>query len=126
MKLFEERMTCVNCPVGCKVTIKFYEDKTIESIEGNRCEKGRQFVIDEIIDPKRTLVTSILVKNGKQPLTSVKSDKPLPLKFVEEAMKIIRKTVVKAPVKRGDILIKKIYEDVNIISTRSVEKEELP
>jgi CxxC motif-containing protein len=118
-----KELTCVRCPLGCKVRIEYTKDLEVIEVSGNKCPRGREYAIQEISDPHRILVTSVKVKNGKYPLASVKTTDSIPLRLFEEAMKMIEKMEVEAPVKRGDIIIKNFLESgADLIVTRSVER----
>ncbi|WP_129408474.1 DUF1667 domain-containing protein [Marinitoga lauensis] len=118
-----KELTCVRCPLGCKVKIEYTKELEVLNISGNKCPRGREYAIQEISDPHRILVTSIKVKKGKYLLASVKTTDAIPLRLFDEAMKIIEKLEVEAPVKRGDIIIKNFLETgTNLIVTRSVER----
>ncbi|GAB6189196.1 DUF1667 domain-containing protein [Marinitoga arctica] len=118
-----KELTCVRCPLGCKVKIEYTKELEVIEVSGNKCPRGREYAIQEISDPHRILVTSVKVKNGKYNLASVKTTDSIPLRLFDKAMKIIEKTTVEAPVKRGDIVIKNFLETgVDLIITRSVER----
>jgi CxxC motif-containing protein len=117
-----KELTCVVCPVGCKIKITYDGDK-IESVEGNKCDRGYNYAVQEIKNPLRTLVTSVKVKNGNYPLASVRSSKEVPLNKINDLMDIIKNTEVDAPVKKGDVVIKNPLDlDADIVATRSVDK----
>ena len=118
----KEEMVCIMCPLGCRLEVKI-ENGNVIDVRGNRCPKGEIYVNEEITAPKRILPTSIKVLNGEYPLVSVKTDKPISKKLIFDAMEIIKKKVVEAPVKIGDILIENILDSgVNIVATKNVEK----
>ncbi|PMQ01392.1 MAG: molybdopterin oxidoreductase [Dictyoglomus sp. NZ13-RE01] len=117
-----KKFVCVQCPLGCKLTVELNGNEIVK-IEGNRCKRGIEYAEDEIKDPKRVLTTSIKVIGGNLPLVSVRTDKPIPKRYIKEIMEIIKEKEVKAPVKRGDVIIQNIMNTgANIIATRSVEK----
>jgi CxxC motif-containing protein len=117
-----KELTCVVCPVGCKIKIT-HDGEKIESVEGNRCDRGYNYAVQEIKNPLRTLVTSVKVNNGNYPLASVRSSKEVPLNKINDLMDIIKNTKVDAPVKKGDVIIKNPLDlGADIIATRSVEK----
>ena len=89
----KKRITCIVCPIGCKILIKTDGTK-FECLEGCRCKKGVEYAKSEALDPRRMLTSSILVEGGKWPLVSVKSSKPVPKDKIFEILKIIRKTKV--------------------------------
>jgi len=96
------------------------EGSRIISIEGNKCPKGIIYVQNEI-DPKRILITVIKVVGGNLPVVSVKTSEPIPKNLRLDAMKILSKVVIKAPIKVGDIVVKNLLElGANVIATRDV------
>ncbi|SHE71170.1 CxxC motif-containing protein [Marinitoga hydrogenitolerans DSM 16785] len=118
-----KELTCVRCPLGCKVKIEYTKELEVLEISGNKCPRGREYAIQEISDPHRILVTSVKVKNGKYLLASVKTSDAIPLRLFDEAMDIIEKLEVEAPVKRGDIVIKNFLgTGADLVVTRSVER----
>jgi len=122
----KKKIICTNCPLGCKINLVYADADEVEIIEaqGNRCKRGLEFAKQEITDPLRVVVTSVRVEDGEIPMASVRSDKPVPLRLMEEIMGVIRQTKVSAPVKRGDIIIENVLNTgANIISMRTVNKK---
>ena len=120
-----KELTCVVCPNGCPLTIELELEPVVKilKIEGGMCKKGDQWAYQEIVNPMRTIASSILAEGGDFKLVSVRTDAPIPLKAVPAVMDVIRKTKVKAPVKINTILISKpADQDCNIIATRPVHK----
>ncbi|WP_113671040.1 DUF1667 domain-containing protein [Vallitalea guaymasensis] len=117
----ERKLVCIACPIGCNMTVTLEEGKVI-NVEGNTCKRGEAYAIAECTHPTRILTTTMRVRNGKNPLVSVKSDKPLPKESLFDCMKAINKVVLEAPMKVGDIAIKDIVEGVNIVLTRDADK----
>lgn len=48
---------CVNCPRGCH--LKVTENDGCCMVEGNGCEKGREYGIQELHDPRRVLTSTV-------------------------------------------------------------------
>jgi len=119
--IVEKRITCIICPIGCEILVKI-EDGKCSSMEGIKCKKGEEYVINEVLNPKRMLTTSVLVENGIWPLLSVKSSEPIPKEKLFDALKEIKNTTIKAPVNSGQIIIKNVAETgICIIATKSVK-----
>ena len=120
----EKKITCIVCPISCK--IQFKTDGThFELIDGNKCKKGVDYARNEALDPRRMLTSLVSVKNGKWPLVSVKSSKPVPKNKVFSILKEIRKTKVYAPVISGQIIIKNVDNtDIDILATKSIEESD--
>ena len=116
MKKIRE-ITCITCPVGCVIRVET-EDGKILSMEGNGCKRGAQYVQAEVTNPVRMLTTTVRVDGGKQPVVSVKTATPIPKELLIPSMKILREAVAKAPVHRGDVVVKNILDSgIDIIST---------
>ncbi len=99
-------LTCIACPLGCTLSVEL-EGKSVLSVEGNTCKRGREYAISECTSPVRTVTTTMKCKNGD--LVSVKTRKPIPKDKVFEAMEIINSTVATLPVCVGDVLIKDLF-----------------
>jgi len=120
-----KELVCIVCPNGCRleVEIKSLEPLQVGDIRGSLCDKGPMWAEQEVIDPMRTIASSVLVIGGECPLTSVRTDIAIPLKTIPLVMKYIKKTKVKAPVQIGDIVIKSSANlPCNIVATRNVVK----
>ena len=68
--------TCILCPNSCEITVD-YEGKQLLSCSGNKCDKGKDYVTQELCDPKRTVTSSVLVEGGERPLASVRLTAPI-------------------------------------------------
>ena len=113
-------ITCVTCPVGCELTIK-YEDKKLISVSGNDCKRGEKYASDEIQNPRRTLTSTVVLTGAKIKFLPVKTSKPIEKDKLFEAMKIINKIKVSAPVKMGDVVEQNFTEEnINLIAGRDV------
>jgi len=122
----KKKIVCTQCPLGCKINVIYADADEIEIVEvkGNRCKRGLEFAKQEITDPLRVVVTSVKVEDGEIPMASVRSDKPVPLRLMQDIMKTLKQTKVKAPVKRGDVVIQNILDTgSDIIATRSVNRK---
>lgn len=112
---------CIVCPTGCLVHVENINGELI--IEGHSCKRGEEYAREEFIAPKRILTTTIRVENGFLPLVPVRSDTPIPKEKLQETLEEIAKKKVKAPIKMGDVLIKKVLGlDTNIIASRDLIK----
>ena len=111
---------CIVCPTGCE--IKAIKDPNNEvTFEGYTCNRGLEYAKQEFYEPKRILTTTIRVENGFIPLIPVRSDIPILKNKLNEALMIIAQTVVNAPIKMGDILIKDVLNSgANIIASRDL------
>jgi len=119
----EKKITCILCPIGCEILAKIKEDEC-RIIEGSMCKRGEEYAINEVLNPKRMLTTSILIENGVWPLVSVKTSELIPKEKLFHVLKEIKKTTIQAPVRPGQIIIKNVAETgINIIATKSVKEK---
>ncbi|MBN1832139.1 MAG: DUF1667 domain-containing protein [Deltaproteobacteria bacterium] len=121
----EKELICVICPNGCelKALIEEGSQTVVRKISGALCEKGPAWAEQELINPMRTIASSIIVDGGDYPLVSVRTDAAIPLKSISNVMKAIKSIKVKAPVKVGDVLIREpAGTSCNIIATRHVNE----
>lgn len=111
-----KEMICIICPRGCKLTID--ENNTVS---GNFCPRGKDYAISELTCPMRMLTTTMRVSNRENIVVSVRTNKPIPKKYLFDVVKIINKHKIEAPVKVNQILVKNILNlDVDIIATKEV------
>tara|TARA_B100000614_G_scaffold243503_1_gene246802 strand:+ start:1203 stop:1598 length:396 start_codon:yes stop_codon:yes gene_type:complete len=96
---------CLRCPQGCEVQTMLGPDDEILNISGNKCKLGREYVEQEIRDPRRVLPTSVRVKNGTRPLVPVWTPEPMPKGMIMDLAAESRKIEVEAPVHVGDVVL---------------------
>jgi CxxC motif-containing protein len=115
-------VTCIVCPLGCRIRVAYSED-AIHSIKDYQCEKGKDYAVAEVFNPKRSLATTLTVINGELPLVSTKTSEPVPKQRMFDIMDALSDVMVVAPVKIEDVLIEKILGlDIDIVATKNVKK----
>lgn len=118
----KHKLTCIICPIGCEVEVQFNNDKY--DIKGLKCEKGRNYIINEIYNPKRILTSSVLVEDGIWPLVSVKTSKPIPKEKIFDVINEIKKMKIIAPVFIGQKIKKNVSNTgVDILATKTIIKK---
>ncbi len=118
-----KKYTCIICPNGCEIEAEV-KDGEIKSVSGYTCKRGEEYVRQEILAPKRTIASSVIVENGELPVTSVRITKAVPKELIPEVMKEIKKQKVTAPVISGTVLISGICgTDSNLICTKTVKEK---
>ena len=81
------------------------EGQEVLSVTGNSCPRGDMYARTEVVNPVRTVTSSVLVTGGQAERTSVKTAKPIPKGMIFDVMKEIDSAVIAAPVKIGDVVI---------------------
>jgi CxxC motif-containing protein len=123
--MIEKKLICVICPNGCELNAVIDEgpQPVVKEITGELCEKGPVWAEQELLNPMRTIASSIIVDGGDYPLVSVRTDSAIPLKSILDVMKAVKSIKVKAPIRIGDVLIEKpAGTSCNIIATRYVNE----
>ena len=119
----KKEMICIGCPMGCYLSVD-YVGTIINEVSGNRCKVGQQYAEKEISNPERTLTTTVKVKNGNLPLVSVRTNKPIPKSRIFDAMNLLAKVEVDAPIKIGEPIVQNIFDTgVNIVATKNISKK---
>lgn len=96
---------CLRCPQGCEVQTMLGPDDEILNISGNKCKLGREYVEQEIRDPRRVLPTSVKVRGGVRPMVPVWTPEPIPKGLLLELAAASRRIEVDAPVHVGDVVL---------------------
>ena len=113
-------LTCIECPVGCEVEVTLENGKVI-GVTGNSCPRGKRYAETEVVCPKRVVTSTVRSEHGE--MIPVKTDRPVRKDAIFEVMEKINKTVCKTPVAIGDILVKNICDDANLVVTGNFKGE---
>jgi len=101
------QIICINCPVGCNITVEYEDIVNAEGfkITGNTCKRGLEYAITELTDPKRTVTSTVPVDGNNGVRISVKTALPIPKDKIMDVMKEIHGASASAPVRIGDVII---------------------
>ncbi len=109
-----KEFVCISCPRGCLLHVEG------DKVTGNFCKRGEIYGKAEATHPERALSSTVRIIGAKLPYLPVKSAKPIPKDKMFEAMKQINEIVVKAPVRKGDVLLENLASTaIPLIATRS-------
>ena len=101
-------LTCIICPRGCSMKIELGEDKkSILSVSGNLCPRGKKYAESECINPMRTLTTTAKCTDGS--VVAVRSEGAIPKDKLFEAMARVNSLRITLPVSVGDTVIEDFY-----------------
>ncbi len=113
-----KNLVCIVCPRGCRLTV---DEENGFIVTGNQCPRGAEYGKNEILNPVRTLTTTVRIKSETMKLCPVRTEKPIPKAKMFEAVKVLNTVSLKAPVRTGDIAIKDILNTgVDVIVTRDI------
>ena len=109
-------LTCIVCPRGCQLTVKFDSDGKISDISGQGCKRGITYAENECTHPMRTVTTTAKCEDGK--IISVKTSSAVPKERVFDVMREINATRVKSDIQIGQVVIKDVLSlGVDVIAT---------
>lgn len=112
---------CIICPQSCRMIVKKGREGLI--VEGNGCRRGKEHAINEYIDPKRMLTTTVKVKGGSMRRLAVISDREISKNKLKDCLEVLYAIEVQAPIKAGEIIAENILgTNVNIIASRNMTK----
>ena len=121
MDIQKKHFTCVTCPVGCEVDVEV-KDGNIISMKGNKCDKVKEFVLQELKEPMRVFTTIVRIKGAKYVMLPVRTDKPIPKRLFTQAIEQLASIELQAPVHISDVIVKDVAgSGANIVATRTMD-----
>lgn len=114
-------LTCINCPLGCALTVSKDAASGELIVTGNTCPRGADYARKEVTDPRRIVTSTVRVEGGTLPVVSVKTERDIPKGLIFEVMKAINSIQVNAPVHIGDVILADVCQTgVAVIATQNV------
>lgn len=115
---FVREMVCINCPLGCMLTVTKDADGSL-TVTGNTCPKGEEYGKREVTDPRRMVTSTVRLTGEKDKVISVKTKEAIPKGKIAECMEAIRGIEAVPPVHIGDVLLKNAAgTGVDIVATK--------
>ena len=115
-----EIITCINCPVGCRMEV-IHEGEEVLSVKGNTCKRGDTYARQECMAPLR-MVTAVAPVQDREMPVSLKTRTPIPKKLIDDCMRAIMAKPFAAPIAAGDVLIADVCgTGVDVIATKAVQ-----
>lgn len=117
----EQTVTCINCPVGCRMTVTLSDAGEFLSVTGNTCPRGAAYARQECTLPERMITAVIPVEGSLVPL-SVKTASPVPKSMIQDVMQELGRVRLSLPVSAGQVIIADVLgTGSDIIATRSLK-----
>lgn len=113
-----KELICITCPRGCHLSV----DDNL-NVTGNFCPRGAMYVKAELTHPVRMVTSTVAIASSKECRLPVKTKEPVSKELIFPVMEEIRKTVVSAPIKIGDVVISNVCNSgVDVIATKDIDK----
>lgn len=118
--------TCINCPLSCPLELVEEGGEVLE-VKGADCNVGQKYAREEFENPRRMVSTTVRVEGGALPLLPVVSAAPIPKALVRDAVRMLSKVTVNAPVSDGQVIYPDILgTGVDIIASRRLDAARAP
>ena len=112
---------CIVCPSSCRLSV--YEEGGEIKVTGNECRRGEEHGVEEYREPLRMLTTTVAVRGASLSRLPVISNREIPKAKLGEALNLLYKMEVSAPVKCGDIIVKNISDTgADVVASRSLNR----
>ncbi len=113
-----KELICITCPRGCHLKV----DDNL-NVTGNTCPRGEAYAKAELTHPVRMVTSTVAIASVVESRLPVKTKEPVPKELIFPVMEEIRKTVVKAPINIGDVVIENVCNSgVDVIATKDIAK----
>jgi len=110
-----QELICITCPKGCVTTV--WKENGEIKIEGKICKKGKEYIKQEYIEPKRVLTSTVVVEHSPIKRLPVRTREAIPKKKLFAAMNELSKIRIKPPLKMGEVIISNLLNTgVDIIA----------
>ncbi len=111
-------LTCIVCPKGCDMTVTIEDTEEIKVI-GNKCPRGAVYARNEVIDPRRTVTSTVRVNDGR--ILSVKTKQEIPKNQIMDCVLALKDVVVATPVYIGDVILENVADTgIAIVATKDI------
>lgn len=116
----QQIITCINCPVGCRMTVSVSDTGKVLTVEGNTCPRGDLYARQECTHPERMITAVIPVRLSDTPL-SVKTSRPVPKELIPAVMAELSQLNISLPVSIGQIILHDVlHTGADIVATRNL------
>ncbi len=117
-------LTCIICPIGCRMTVQQAEKDGALKIEGNRCKRGVAYAQEEFSDPRRIVTATCSLDNAAIRRLPVKSSAGVPIDMIPAFLNELYALRISAPVRAGQILSSNLAgSGADLIAGVSVDPE---
>jgi len=116
---YRKEVLCIRCPKGCRLRLKIGDEVIVE---GQECKLGVEYGRKEASSPERVVPSTVKITGARFPRLPVRSEKGVPMNKIEEIIDELRGIEVKAPVKKGAVIVENVADtSVDIIAERDME-----
>ena len=109
-------MVCIVCPKGCRLSV----DPDM-NVDGTSCEHGVHYAREEVLNPTRTLTSTVSITGAAHRRCPVKTKLPIPRSLMFDAMGLLDDVELVAPVEEGTVVVEDVCgTGISFVTTRSL------
>lgn len=118
-----KELVCIVCPRSCRMTITSEGDELV--VTGNTCKRGKEFAINEMTDPRRTVCTTVRTSFPSVPVLPVRVSGAIPKNKIFDLMREVNRITVSKRIGREEVVVSNILDlGVDLIATSNILKDE--
>lgn len=118
-----KELVCIVCPRSCRMTITSEGDELV--VTGNTCKRGKEFAINEMTDPRRTVCTTVRTSFPSVPVLPVRVSGAIPKNKIFDLMREVNRVTVSKRIGREEVVVPNILDlGVDLIATSNILKDE--
>lgn len=118
-----KELVCIVCPRSCRMTITSEGDELV--VTGNTCKRGKEFAINEMTDPRRTVCTTVRTSFPSVPVLPVRVSGAIPKNKIFDLMREVNCITVSKRIGREEVVVPNILDlGVDLIATSNILKDE--
>lgn len=115
---------CIGCPLGCRLEVDEDHGDIVE-VRGFSCRLGKEFAVQEHIDPRRLVTTTVGIDGARWPRLPVKATDQVPKALVRDVCRVLADVRVQAPVQLGDLIARDVLgTGADVVATRDMPRVE--
>ncbi|MBL8967334.1 MAG: DUF1667 domain-containing protein [Spirochaetaceae bacterium] len=116
------KFVCIACPRGCPLEVDAEPDGkggfAALAVRGNACRRGEDYGRAEIVDPRRSLTSTLRTEGAAERRLPVRTTGGVPLGRLVEAARALDGLVARPPLKCGDVIVNNLLGlGVDLVAT---------
>ncbi|MGI6745188.1 MAG: hypothetical protein BWY46_01898 [Firmicutes bacterium ADurb.Bin300] len=116
-----ETIVCIECPNGCELEVEKVNGEI--TVRKNRCKRGVDFAKAELLNPKRTISSTVKTVFPNVPVLPVRVSAEIPKARIFDVMKEINNVCLDKRIGKGEIIIQDVLGlGADIIATSNILK----
>jgi CxxC motif-containing protein len=116
-----KELTCIVCPNGCRIRAEWKDGGY--TFEGNRCAKGAEFALAELVSPMRSVTTTVRTVYPDIPALPVRTKGEVPKEMIPKIISALAGVKVSKRLGIGETVVENILgSGCDVIATDDMLK----